>query len=83
MIDHPTNSSDWAEKNLYMLSKVTSALTGFQTIEAVKKKNSSTINAHTEFQHYFENRKFRMDRCRNRRGLYLEGDNDKICMNLK
>ncbi len=52
--------------------------TRFQFVEAVKEKAARVMQELTEkdFQYCFEQWWIRMERCRDRGGVYIEGDND-------
>lgn len=56
-----------------------SALKGtrFESVEAVQEKAARVLKELTEddFQHCFQQWKIRMERCRDREGVYIEGDN--------
>lgn len=79
VLNHPPYSPDLAPCDFYLFPKVKSALKGtrFETVEAVKEKAASVMNELTEedFQHCFGKWKTRMERCRDRGGVYIEGDN--------
>lgn len=79
MLDHPLYSLDLAPCDFYVFPKVKSALKGtiFECVEAVKEKATRVLKELTEedFQHYFEQWKIRIGSCRNRGGVYIEGDN--------
>lgn len=79
VLDHPPYSPDLAPCNFYLFSKVKSALKGtrFESVEAVKEKAARVLKELTEedFQHYFEQWKIHMERCRDRGEVYIEGDN--------
>jgi len=50
--------------------------TRFESVEAVKEKAARVLKELTEnFQHCFEQWKIRMECCRDRGGVYIEGDN--------
>ncbi|XP_011065253.1 PREDICTED: putative uncharacterized protein FLJ37770 [Acromyrmex echinatior] len=51
--------------------------TRFESVEAVKEKAARVLKELTEedFQHCFKQWKIRMERCRDRGGVYIEGDN--------
>ena len=79
VLDHPPYSPDLAPCDFYLFPKVKSALKGtrFESIEAVKKRAARVLKELTEedFQHCFEQWKIRMERCRDRGGVYIKGDN--------
>ncbi|KAJ8948681.1 hypothetical protein NQ318_004469 [Aromia moschata] len=60
-----------------LLDTVTLKETILENVEAVKAKATEVVNQLTEadFQHCFRQRKSRMERCRDRRGEYIEGEN--------
>jgi len=63
----------------YLFPKVKSALKGtrFESVKAVKKKTARVLKKLIEedFQHCIEQWKICMERCRDRGGVYIEGDN--------
>ena len=65
--------------DFYLFPKVKSTLkeTRFESVEAVKEKAARVLKELTEedFQHCFKQWKIRMERCRDRGGVYIEGDN--------
>lgn len=79
VLDHPPYSPDLAPCDFYLFPKVKSALKGtrFESVEAVKEKAARVLKELTEkdFQHCFEQWKVRMERCRDKGGVYIEGDN--------
>lgn len=80
VLDHPPYSPDLAPCDFYLFPKVKSALKGtrFQSVEAVKEKAAQVLKELTEedFRHCFAQWKIRMERCRDRGGVYIEGDNN-------
>ncbi|KAG5309233.1 GVQW3 protein, partial [Acromyrmex insinuator] len=72
--NHPPYSSDLAPYDFYLFPKVKSALKGtrFESVEAVKEKAARVLKELTEedFQHCFKQWKIRMERCRDRGGMY-------------
>ena len=74
VLDHPPYC------DFYLFPKVKCALKGtrFETVEAVKEKSGRVMNELTEedFQQCFKQCKIRMERCRDRGGVYIEGDNN-------
>jgi hypothetical protein len=66
----------------FLFPKVKSALKGtrFETVEAVKEKAMEVMYGLTEndLQHCYEQWKIHMERCRDRGGEYIEGDNMKL-----
>ena len=67
---------------LFLFPKIMSALKGtrFESVDAVKAKATQLLNSLTQddLQHCFQQWKFRMERCRDRGGDYIEGDNISI-----
>ena len=67
---------------LFLFPKIKSALKGtrFESIGAVKANVMELMNRLSEddLQHFFQQWKIRMERCRVRGGEYLEGDNISI-----
>ncbi|GFW76219.1 FLJ37770-like protein [Trichonephila clavipes] len=51
--------------------------TRFESVEAVKEKTARVLKELTkdDFQHCFQQWKIRMERCRDREGVYIESDN--------
>ena len=80
VLEHPAYSPDLALCDFYLFPKVKSALIGtrFESVEDVKKKAARLLKDLTEqdFQHCFQQWKIRMERCRDRDGVYIEGDNN-------
>ncbi|GFX92489.1 FLJ37770-like protein [Trichonephila clavipes] len=74
-----TDILDAIKNNPNLLEKVKSALKGtrFESVESVKEKAARVLKELTkdDFQHCFQQWKMRMERCRDREGLYIEGDN--------
>ncbi|GFS77214.1 protein GVQW3 [Trichonephila clavipes] len=79
VLEHPPYSPDLAPCDFYLFPKVKSALKGtrFESVEAVKEKAARVLKELTkdDFQHCFQQWKIRMERCRDREGLYIEDDN--------
>ncbi|GFX72738.1 putative mariner transposase [Trichonephila clavipes] len=79
VLKHPPSSPDLAPCDFYLFPKVKSALKGtrFESVEAVKEKAARVLKELTkdDFQHCFQQWKIRMERCRDREGVYIEGDN--------
>ncbi|GFV71560.1 putative mariner transposase [Trichonephila clavipes] len=79
VLEHPPYSPDLEPCDFYLFSKVKSALKGtrFESVEAVKKKAARVLKEMTNdvFQHCFQQLKIRMEHCRNREGVYIEGEN--------
>jgi len=67
---------------LFLFPKIKSALKGtrFESVHAVKEKATQLLNSLTQYdlQHCFQKWKIRMERCRDRGGDYIEGDNISI-----
>ena len=67
---------------LFLFPKIKSALKGtrFESVDAVKAKATKLLNSLTQddLQHCFQQWKIRMERCRDRGGDYIEGDNVSI-----
>ncbi|GFV60152.1 putative mariner transposase [Trichonephila clavipes] len=79
VLEHPPYSPDLAPCDFYLFPKVKSALKGtrFESVEAVKEKAARVLKELTkdDFQHCFQQWKIRMERYRDREGVYIEGDN--------
>ncbi|GFW99473.1 putative mariner transposase [Trichonephila clavipes] len=79
VLEHPPYSPDLAPCDFCLFPKVKSALKGtrFESVEAVKEKAAGVLKELTkdDFQHCFQQWKIRMERCRDRKGVYIEGDN--------
>ncbi|GFX69366.1 mariner Mos1 transposase [Trichonephila clavipes] len=79
VLEHPPYSPDLAPCDFYLFPKVKSALKGtrFESVEAVKEKAAGVLKELTkdDFQHCFQQWKIRMERCRDREVVYIEGDN--------
>lgn len=82
ILDHPPYSPDLAPSDFFLFPKVKSALKGtrFETFKAVKEKATEVMNGlpENDLQHCYEQWKIRMERCRDRGGEYIEGDNMKF-----
>jgi len=82
VMEHPPCSPDLAPCNFFFFLKIKSALKGtrFESVDAVKAKATQILNSITqdELQHCFQQWKIRMERCRDRGGDYIEGDNISI-----
>jgi len=82
VMEHPPYSPDIAPCDFFLFPKIKSALKGtrFESVDAVKAKASQLLNSLTQddLQHCFQQWKIRMERCRDRRGDYIEGDNISI-----
>jgi len=78
-MEHPPYSPDLAPRDFFLFLKIKSALkeTRFESVDAVKAKATQLLNSLTQddLQHCFQQWKIRMERCRNRGGDYIEGDN--------
>ena len=65
-----------------LFPKIKSALKGtrFESVDAVKVKATKLMTKLSEddLQHCFQQWKIRMERCRDRGGEYIEGDNVSI-----
>ena len=79
VMEHPPYSPDLAPCDFFLFPKVKSALKGtrFESVEAVKAKATELLNSisEDELQHCFHEWKNRMERCRDRGGEYIEGEN--------
>lgn len=83
MLDHQPYSTDLALCDSYLFPKVKSLQrttlkgTRFKSVKAVKKKVIRLPKelAEEDFQHCFKRWKIRMERCRDRGGVDIEGDN--------
>lgn len=82
ILDHPPYSPDLAPCDFFLFPKVKSALKGtrFESVEAVKEKATEVMYGLTEndLQHCYDQWKIRMERCVDRGGEYIEGDNIKL-----
>jgi len=82
VMEHPLYSPDLAPCDIFLFPKIKSALKGtsFESVDAVKAKATQILNSITqdELQHCFQQWKIRMERCRDRGGDYIEGDNTSI-----
>ncbi|GFW04876.1 FLJ37770-like protein [Trichonephila clavipes] len=79
VLEHPLYSPDLAPCDFYLFPKVKSALKGarFESVKTVKEKAARVFKELTkdDFQHCFQQWKIHMERCRDREGVYIEGDN--------
>ncbi|KAL1454506.1 hypothetical protein WDU94_010745 [Cyamophila willieti] len=79
VLEHPPYSPDLAPCDFYLFPKIKSALKGtrFESVDAVKKKAAEVMKGLTQndLQHCFDQWKIRLERCRDRGGEYIEGDN--------
>ena len=68
--------------DFFLFQKIKSALKGtrFESVDAVKAKATLLLNSITQddLQHCFQQWKICMERCRDRGGDYIEGDNISI-----
>ena len=66
----------------FLFQKIKSALKGtrFEPVDAMKAKATELMNKLSEddLQHCFQQWKIRMERCRDRGGEYIEGDDISI-----
>jgi len=66
----------------FLFPNIKSALkeTRFESVDAVKAKVTELMNKLLEddLQHCFQQRKIRMEQCRHRGEVYIEGDNISI-----
>jgi len=66
----------------YFISKDRVCVKGtrFESVDAVKAKATELMNKLSEddLQHCFQQSKIRMERCKDREGEYIEGDNISI-----
>ena len=73
---------DLAPCDIFLFPKIKSALKGtrFESVNAVEAKATQLLNSITQddLQHCFQQWKIRMERCRDRGGDYIEGDNISI-----
>ena len=83
VLEHPPYSHDLAPCDFFFLfSKIKSALKGtrFESIDAVKAKVTELMNklSENDLQLCFQQWKIHMERCRDRVGEYIEGDNISV-----
>ena len=82
VMELPPYSPDLAPCDIFLFPKVKSALKGtrFESVNEVKAKATQLLNstAQDDLQHSFQKWKIRMERCRERGGDYIEGDNISI-----
>jgi len=80
--EHPPYSPDLAPCDFFLFPKIKSALKGtrVESEDAVKAKATQLLNGLTQddLQHYFQQWKIRLERCRDWGGDYIEGDNISI-----
>jgi len=66
----------------FLFSEIKSALKGtrFESVDAVKAKATELVNKLSEddLQHWFQQWKICMERCRERGGKYIEGDSISV-----
>ena len=78
VLEHPPYSPDLTPCDFFLFPKVKSALKGtrFETVDAVKAKVAEVMKGLSEddLKHCFEQWKIRMERCRDQKGEYIEGD---------
>jgi len=81
-MEHPPYSPDLAPCDFFLFPKIKSALKGtrFESEDTVKAKATQLLNSLTQddLWHCFQQWKIRMERCRDREGDYIEGDNISI-----
>ena len=81
-MEYPPYSPDLAPCDFFLFPKIKSTLkgTGFESVDAVKAKATQLLNSLTQddLQHCFQQWKIRMERCWDRGGDYIEGDNISI-----
>ena len=82
VMEHPPYSPDIAPCDFFLFPKIKSALKGtrFESVHAVKAKATQLLNSWTQddLQHCLQQSKIRMERCRDRGGDCIEGDNISI-----
>jgi len=82
VMEHPLYSPDLAPCDIFLFPKIKSALKGtrFESVDAVKAKATQLLDSlkQDDLQHCFQQWKIRMERCRDRGGDYIEGDNISI-----
>lgn len=78
VLEHPPYSPDLAPCDFFLFLKVKSRLKGthLESVDAVKKKATEVMMnlSEDDLQHCFQQWKIRMERCRDREGVYIEGD---------
>jgi hypothetical protein len=81
-MEHPPYSPDLALCDFFIFPKIKSVLKGtrFESVDAVNAKATQLLKSITQddLQHYFQQWKIRMERCRDRGGDYIEQDNISI-----
>ncbi|GFG32268.1 hypothetical protein Cfor_09902 [Coptotermes formosanus] len=79
VLEHPPYSPELAPCDIFIFPKIKSVLKGarFESVDAVKAKATELMNKLSEddLQHCFQQWKMRMERCTDRGGEYIEGDN--------
>ena len=82
VMGHPPYCPDPAPCDFFLFPKIKSARKGtrFESVDALKAKATQLLNSITQddLQHCFQQWKIRMERCRDRVGDYIEGDNISI-----
>ena len=82
VMEHPPYSPDLAPCDFFLFPEIKSVLKGtrFESVDAVKAKAMQLLNSITQddLQHCFQQWKIHMERCRDRGGDYIEGDNISI-----
>jgi len=82
VMEHPPFPPDLPQCDFFIFPKMKSALKGtsFETVDAVKAKATQLLNSiiQDDLQDCFQKWQIRMDRCRDRGGDYIEGDNISI-----
>ena len=82
VMEHPLYSLDLAPCDFFLFPKIKSAPKGtrFESVDAVIAKATQLLNSLTQddLQHCFQQWKIHMERCRDRGGDYIEGDNISI-----
>ena len=82
VMEHPPYSPDLAPCDFFLFPKIKSALKGtrFESVDAVKANATQLLNSLTQddLQHCFQKWKISIERCRDRGGDYIEGDNISI-----
>ena len=80
--EHPPYSPDLAPCDFFLFPKIKSVLKGtkFESVDAVKGKETQLLNSlkQDDLQHCYQHWQIRMERCRDRGGDYIEGDNISI-----
>jgi hypothetical protein len=83
VLEHTSYSPDLAPCDFFLFPKIKSALKGarFESVDAMKAKVTELMNKLSEddLKPCFQQWKVRMERCRDRGGEYIEGDNIQLC----